>query len=99
MKHIQTPMSRVLGRKYIEIYLEQRAKGYNGEMAHFKTQYRLQEAVIGLMVDMPKEISIIAKAYENIKHDTTLKEKAQITYDLSLCNEDIKAKYLPLVMV
>jgi hypothetical protein len=86
IERIKTPMAKILGTKFIEIIIH-------------KTMYRLQEIVINYMIEKPTEINIIAAALDTIKHDTTLHERALIAYDLSKCDESIRAKYMPLVMV
>lgn len=98
MQRIKPPMSKILFKKYITIYERQRKEGYTGESAHFKTLFNLQEVVINYMVLYPKEINVIASAFENIKSDPSIKEKAQIYFDLGHCDDKIKAKYMPLVL-
>jgi hypothetical protein len=92
-------MAKILGTKFIEIYGQYAGLGYSREIIIHKTMYRLQEIVINYMIEKPTEINIIAAALDTIKHDTTLHERALIAYDLSKCDESIRAKYMPLVMV
>ena len=99
IERIKTPMAKILGTKFIEIYGQYAGLGYSREIIIHKTMYRLQEIVINYMIEKPTEINIIAAALDTIKHDTTLHERALIAFDLSKCDESIRAKYLPLVMV
>ena len=93
------PMAKILNKKFIEIYGHYAGLGYSREIVIHKTMYRVQEIVIQYMIEQPHEINIISAAYENLKHDTTLHEKAIIAFDLSKCDEKVRAKYSPLVMV
>lgn len=95
---MQAKMAKHMARKYIQIYNEVRSSGESIEKAFVVTKIKFQDYIIKQMLEKPAQISIIAKIYENIKLDKSLQEKALISYDLSLCNEDIKAKYMPLVM-
>jgi hypothetical protein len=99
IERIKTPMAKTLGTKFIEIYGQYAENGYSREIIIHKTMYKLQEIVIKYMIERPHDINIIAAALETIKHDTTLHEKALIAFDLSKCDENIRAKYMPLVMV
>lgn len=99
IKQINPPMAKILSNKFIDIYGQYAGLGYSREIIIHKTMYKLQEIVIKYMIEKPTEINIIAAALETIKHDTTLHEKAVIAFDLSKCEEHIRAKYMPLVMV
>ena len=90
-------MAKILSNKFIEIYGQYAGLGYSREIIVHKTMFKLQEIVIKYMIEKPTEINTIAAALETIKHDTTLHEKALIAFDLSKCDESIRAKYMPLV--
>ena len=96
---MQETVRKLLGETYIQLYREEREKGFTVEVATFKARFQLQENVIGLMSKHPHEVGIIAKAYEKIKTDTTIQEKAQILYDIRNCTEEVKAKYMPMLCV
>lgn len=99
IERVKPPMAKLLGTKFIEIYMHYAENGYSRDILIFKTMYKLQDFVIKYMIEKPNDITVIASALETIKHDTTLHEKASIAYDLSKCDENIRAKYMPLVMV
>jgi hypothetical protein len=90
-------MSKILQNKFIEIYGQYAARGYARDIIVFKTMYKLQEMIIKYMLEKPDEINIIAAAFEQIKHDPNLHERAVIAYDLTKCDDKIKAKYMSLV--
>lgn len=97
IKTIKPPMAKILSNKFIEIYGQYAGLGYSREIIVHKTMFKLQEIVINYMIEKPTEINVIAAALETIKHDETLHEKALIAFDLSKCNENVRAKYMPLV--
>lgn len=97
MKRIQTPMSKILTKKYIEFYCKAREKGIGAVEAPLKAKYDLQGLVIDYMVKYTHDISIIATAYENVKLDHSLTEKASIAYDLKSCSKEVREKYAPLL--
>ena len=88
-------MSKTLKAKYIELYCNARENDYGFEVARAKAWQDFQSYVIDKMVATPALISVIATAFDNVKQDKTLHSKALITYDLSLCSDDVKNKYLP----
>lgn len=94
---INPPMAKILSDKFIKIYGQYAGLGYSREIIVHKTMFKLQEIVIKYMIERPDDINIIAAALETIKHDTTLHERAVIAFDLSKCDENIRAKYMPLV--
>jgi len=97
MDKLTPPMATILSKKFIEIYGHYAGLDYSREILIHKTMYKLQDLVIRYMIERPHEINIISAAYESLKHDTTLHEKAIIAFDLSKCDESVRAKYLPLV--
>jgi hypothetical protein len=97
MKRIQTPMSKILSKKYIEFYCHAREKGLEAVEALLKAKYDLQGLVIDYMIQYPNDISIIGIAYENVKMDNTLPNKASIAYDLKSCSKEVREKYTPLL--
>lgn len=95
---ITTPMTKVLTEKYIAFYCSLRKSGEAAPPSLALAKVKLQEFIIQLMIENPHGIGEIGTAYENVKQDDSLKERAIIIYDLSLCDESIKAKYMPLLM-
>jgi hypothetical protein len=98
ISRINTPITKVLTEEYIRIYCREREQGTAANLSFGRAKFILQEFIIQYMVENPKRISEINTAYENIKADDSLRERAQIIYDLSTCEEEIKAKYMPLLM-
>lgn len=94
---ITTPMTKVLSEKYIEFYCSLRGKGDHTPSALGLAKVMLQEYIIQLMIENPHGIGEIGTAYDNIKLDDTLRERAIIIYDLTQCDESIKSKYMPLL--
>jgi hypothetical protein len=94
---ITTPMTKILSEKYIAYYCSLREKGEAPPRSLSRARSILQEYVIQLMIENPKGIGEIGTAYENIKLDDTLRERAIIIYDLSQCEDSIKNKYMPLL--
>ena len=92
---IKTPMSKKMSAKYIEFYCNARENDYGFEVSRAKAWQDFQSYVIDKMIATPALINVIATAYDNVKQDKSLHQKALITYDLSTCSEDVKNKYLP----
>jgi len=99
VEKIKPPMQKVLAKEFIKIYCSYKNNNYPREMIVFKTMYKLQEMVIAFIKENPHQATIIATAYDYIKHDTTLHEKALTTYELSKCSHEVKEKYMHLVQV
>jgi hypothetical protein len=91
---LKTPMYKVLAEKYIQLYIRTRNEGYHGEQARLITKIHFQDFIISYMQDNPADASVIITAYENIKCDGSLQEKANIKYDLDKCSDMIKSKYM-----
>jgi hypothetical protein len=92
-------MKKILAEKYVDFYIDYLKEGFHGEIAMFKARLKLQEVVIGYMVSKPSEINIIQSAYELLKNDSTIQEKAQTKYELLKCDPKIYEKYAHLVLV
>lgn len=94
---LKTPMTKQLELKYIDLFCEARNE-YSVEIAFAKAWQSFLSYVVDLLLDNPNDTGIIGVAYDNIKRDKSLHEKALNVYGLSKCNEEIKNKYLPLIM-
>jgi hypothetical protein len=91
-------MTKQFETKYIEFYCQARKDGYELDIAKIKGYQDFQCYVIDLLLSKPALISIIGTAYENVTTDKWLDQRALITYDLSQCDDDVKNKYLPLLV-
>jgi|SRR4051794_33799765 hypothetical protein len=96
IKRLRTPMTQVLSKRYIDIYSLVR-KSYHEPVARMVTKIKLQDEVINLMRDAETS-SVVITAYQNVRDDDTLHERAMIMFDLQSCSDEIKAKYTPLIM-
>ena len=99
VEKIKPPMQKVLAKQFIELYCKFKENNYPRELVVFKTMYKLQEIVISYIAENPHQANIIITAYESIKHDTSLHEKALTAFELSKCPFDVKEKYMHLVQV
>jgi hypothetical protein len=95
---LKTPMTKKLELKYINLFCEARNEGYNVEIAFAKAHQYFLSHVVDLLLAKPNDTGIIGVAYDNIKFDKSLQEKALNFYALTKCKEDVKNKYMPLLM-
>jgi hypothetical protein len=93
---IPTPMTKILADQYIAFYCSEKEKGSATPSALTRARFLLQEFIIQFMIKNPSKISEIETAYQNIKEDDSLREKAIIIFDLNQCDESVKSKYMPL---
>ena len=96
----QSPMTKTLKEKYIDLFCSNRTAGYSAEESYYKTRYDLQSLIVDLMINNPSEVGIIGVAYEEIKKCLNeLTQLGAIRYDLRNCSEEIQSKYMPLTTV
>jgi hypothetical protein len=78
---MQTPMSKQLESKFISLFCAYKNEGLGTIEARFKTHYKMQDYIINEIKKTPANAGILITAYEQIKLNKSLLEKAQITYD------------------
>lgn len=94
---IKTQLTKEMELKYIDLFCEARHE-YSVEIAFAKAWQSFLSYVVDLLIENPTNTGVIGVAYDNIKHDTALHEKALNIYGLSKCNEEIQRKYMPLIL-
>lgn len=88
---------RIFEKAYTNFICENRKNGCSREEAYYKAHFQLQEFVMNFTFTNPKYIEAIHAAYEEIKSNLgSITQAANVRYDLTLCNDEIKAKYEPL---
>lgn len=84
--------------KFIDFYMTNMKEGYEGIESLRRTNYDLQEFVITSMYLMPHNIEELYIAFNEVRSNKELIEKAQIFYSLEN-NEELLNKYMHLLTV
>ena len=92
-------VKKILSEKFIDIYEKILKDGNTGEKALYDAKMELQEFVIVSMKLIPHKIDDLYTSYHEIKNDKELQQKAQIKFELSKCDIDVREKYTHLLTV
>jgi hypothetical protein len=96
---VKMTVKKILSEKFIDIYEKILKDGNTGEKALYDAKMELQEFVIVSMKLIPHEVDELYNSYREIKNSKELQEKAQIKFELSKCDNEVKEKYTHLLTV
>lgn len=96
---IKMTVKKILSEKFIDIYVSILNHGIKGEKALNNAKMELQEFIITSMKVMPYNVDELYKCYYEIKDNKEIQQKAQIKFELSKCDNEVKEKYMHLLTV